>query len=1115
MEQLRSNLVNEQPEYAEIYGDKTRTELVTKIYTNLFERAPDAAGLEYWVNGDGSTVNADQLIVAFLNAATTDDQAVVENKLEVANHYTAELGGADTFDKAEAATYIADVDGTDASVTSAKADIDAAVPVSGETFTLTTSTDKLVAADYELADGETEEDVVRTTDGNDTIDGVASALVAEATFEAADTIDGGAGDDTLNVDLNANFTGMTTGSVANVENIVLTNDTVIARTFDATGVTGATNYTLDSAKGINLTDLESTGLTIAEKGTQSNVSIAFATGVKTSGTTDAMSLELDGVGAAKTDSAAQVNPTVTLAGIEVLDVEATGSESFVDLSTVTDLTTLTLTGDQDLTVTDVASKVTSVDASAATGDLDLALSVGTASAVTSVKAGSGDDTVAVDANDLQANAVVEGGLGEDTLKLEDSAAAGSTIQLSQSGFETLQLTGVATGQTLTVSGTNTTDVATVQLDADSTDDGAVNLVNMGAADYAVNVVGGAAAGQALTIDNSGTATVSVDVTAKQATAAAKATGTTTTSASAVTASNAATADFTVGQYVTQSGDFVANKASSVTLNVETGKNGATTPVELTEFSGDLDAAKATNVTVNADGKLNAAEVNAAAASSAVINTGTTASTADLILTKATDLQLTSKGDFTVLAANSDLDAVQSATISTDGAMLVDTTLADVASMTISGSNAKSAFDNNAKTVGGTAMDHTLTVTATGLKAGFTLDGTIASAQAITIDSSDVTGTQAIGTTITGSDVTLTSSGATKAVTYGDIEAATDGSGTATVNAAGNTGNIVVGTIGATTQHKTVSVDVSGALGTVGVGAIVSDGSVTVDAEDSLKAVTLNDGAANGAVDISAVTGINVNAGLTALAFDGAILNDATKAFTGEINGSIEADTYQFAAANDAKADITFTGDMGLGTDSIVIDATAVTTSSNTVKVDISGLTNYDAATINGGAGDDTITGGADVDTITGGTGADSLTGGAGADVFTFTAGDSLVASYDKIADFAKGSDVIDHSVALSLGGDATTAAAAGNALISAGGKASFHADDDTFAEKVAAVAADLNGATATTAGEVAFFEDGGNTYVFITDATDVDTNGDDIIELTGVTGLSTISVDASSDITIA
>ena len=58
----------------------------------------------------------------------------------------------------------------------------------------------------------------------------------------------------------------------------------------------------------------------------------------------------------------------------------------------------------------------------------------------------------------------------------------------------------------------------------------------------------------------------------------------------------------------------------------------------------------------------------------------------------------------------------------------------------------------------------------------------------------------------------------------------------------------------------------------------------------------------------------------------------------------------------------------------------------------------------GGTGDDTITGGRGADTITGGAGADSLTGGStGANTFVYTTlSDSIVASYDTIADFKAG-----------------------------------------------------------------------------------------------------------------
>ncbi len=87
MEQLRANLTNNQPEYTNIYGGLTRRQLASQIYRNLFERNPDVDGLEYWVNGGGSIVSAERLIVAFLNAAAITDQLVLDSKITEAMYY--------------------------------------------------------------------------------------------------------------------------------------------------------------------------------------------------------------------------------------------------------------------------------------------------------------------------------------------------------------------------------------------------------------------------------------------------------------------------------------------------------------------------------------------------------------------------------------------------------------------------------------------------------------------------------------------------------------------------------------------------------------------------------------------------------------------------------------------------------------------------------------------------------------------------------------------------------------------------------------------------------------------------------------------------------------------
>jgi hypothetical protein len=124
LEQLRSHLVNEQPEYKAIYGNMTRKELISRIYLNLFMRTPDPAGEAYWTTGDGAWVKADQLIVAFINGASHSDLQVFDNAVRVADYYTAKLGDDAHFDAEKAAAAIEQVDGSHSSVMEAMAIID-------------------------------------------------------------------------------------------------------------------------------------------------------------------------------------------------------------------------------------------------------------------------------------------------------------------------------------------------------------------------------------------------------------------------------------------------------------------------------------------------------------------------------------------------------------------------------------------------------------------------------------------------------------------------------------------------------------------------------------------------------------------------------------------------------------------------------------------------------------------------------------------------------------------------------------------------------------------------------------------------------------------------------
>ena len=87
------------------------------------------------------------------------------------------------------------------------------------------------------------------------------------------------------------------------------------------------------------------------------------------------------------------------------------------------------------------------------------------------------------------------------------------------------------------------------------------------------------------------------------------------------------------------------------------------------------------------------------------------------------------------------------------------------------------------------------------------------------------------------------------------------------------------------------------------------------------------------------------------------------------------------------------------------------------------------------------------------------------------------------------------------GMNTNAAIATTNVAISSGGKVTFHAEDDTLAEKLVAVKADT---TDLAANEVAFFEHGSDTYVYNSVA-----SVDDLVKLTGVTGFTTLTESTS------
>ncbi len=912
-------------------------------------------------------------------------------------------------------------------------------------------------------------DPITGTDANDLVTGVTSSLSSEKTLSPTDNIDGGAGTDTLQVSMKADFTGFTgTNTMKNVETVELTNDSTIARTFDATGVSGVEKYKIDATKAdVKLKDLDAAGVTIDYSGAKAKaIDVKFDTAFTAlNGTADAMTLNVNGLGideAAKTATTAAVALDaleVTMAGIEELTINSNTNASVLDLAAVNAAKTITLAGNADTKITAVAATVTTVDGTTATGKLNLDLIAATA--LNNVATGSADDIIKIDAKTLIANAQINGGAGEDTLVVTNSSApaAAKTLQLSMADVEKVSVGALAVGNDVILSNTNTSGLSTV--DVTGALAAKLQLVNLSGSDMTVNGKAASAATGEVYLDNSGATTVNLSATAEHVTAK-----TTTTNDLKVTAANTASLVVNVGEYVDSTSTISADKATSVTLNVASGKDKATpTPNEITKFDGTIEAAKAETITVNATGNLGgviggvttAAEINAKTATSANITTTADGSKLGLVAEKLESLTINSAKGLDLNTATSTasvLTAVQTLDANTGG-LLNLTALDKLSTASITGTATTSAAI--IASIGDTSLGYDTTLTATGLKNGLTVTGAIASGA--------------------GANTTLNVGTVTGVVNFNG--ALTAGS-TLTVEADGLAGNLI---LAQTLKGTDVVVNAKTALGNVS-----KDGTTAIAANEVVIA----------AKDSLIYNGTDLKANYTITTID-----PASTTFNATLNGGIEDDVHSITMGA-TQTNVTVTGDLGIGTkNDVEVKAIAVpggTTAATAATVNVSALknstttidliaaasstTNY---TVVGSDGVDTIKmaigTSAVTNTITAGKGADSITlGTTGAkDTIVIAAGDTgaTLATADKITGFIKTED----KLKLGVAGDAT--AVTGNYKTADVAKAA--ADAAANAAMDGTVIYFLASTGGTAAADSALYID-----------RDADGTFDEIIELTGV-----------------
>ncbi len=792
-------------------------------------------------------------------------------------------------------------------------------------------------------------DTVTGTSGIDYITGVASSLSAERTMGVTDVIDGGEGEDTLSVTLDGSFAGLTAnvGSVTGVENLVLTNNSVIARSFDGSSVTGLTDVTLNVVGGgaISLANMAETGISVGVSGQASgDLTVGFGT---TTATDDALTVvALGGIGS--TSAVA-----VQAAGVETLTLKSLGAANKLSVgSSSTGVKTVAVEGDGNLTLTRnaAASAITSVDASAATGTLSF--TGGTTGGITSVKGSQGANTISVTATDSKL-ATLEGGAGNDGMTVDSSTLrADATVQggdgtdsltLTSGGARTLQLTmdsvekvvvGGLTGA-ITLDGSKVSGLSDVEVGAISYN---VTLANVAEADIGLAIKTAASNSSAAVVasDNTGslTATVSSSATANV------------TNNLKVTASKAGTATLSVGTGVNYTGTFTATEATSVSINSDTASTTVVSGIGVTSGTGaTISAPKAEMFTVTSGAQLNATISAPVATSGTVTHTGT--SDATLVLTTPKMEQLTATASKALTLTSSDFSVLQIASLTSGSGTLTVPNLGKIITLNVNGTGTTSGSES---TLGfGTLTSEALDLTVSGFKGGGTI-GAISStgSASINLDAAatpKTSGVIALGTiSSTSGGVTLQANGATTpVVTSGAI----------------------------TASSGTVTIDISSA----GSGSYI--GNQTMASNDiTAKSV-------NYTGPYTSASSLDVTAG-------------ASGAFSVQINGGLAADTF-YVNGIAGTSSITVSGDLSIsdaGTYDRVFVIPAASSSATAVTIDVSGLSgSVTGAHVVIGATDGSYPNSGKPLTVVGSGLRDfinvpddaksTLTGGAGADTFHF------------------------------------------------------------------------------------------------------------------------------------
>jgi hypothetical protein len=483
----------------------SNAQVVSAIYTNLFGRAAEPAGITYWGGLlQSGAISVSNAVTQIAGGAQGTDLAAYNSKVTAATAFTTAL---------DTSAEIVGYSGTTAN-NAAKAWMNGITDAASATAATAATVLNASIATVVAAGSTSSLTTVALTTGVDAISGSASQVVTGIdnaggvtggqTFNTGDAVNGAAR-------VNVTFTGNSTVA-ADIDNVGSFNGTMLAGASvnaalwsnvvavnNAGGGLGntltVTNGDIASTYGI-VGDTSAAGMNVTLRGSQ------------TSGTADTIKLVANGAGSSFSTPGVGVTSTpaaFTVAStVENISIATSGTNVFtVDGSETltTDANTITVTGSGTNSIDLRSSTNASLyDFSGSTGANTIRVS-GTLTSSDVVKGGTGADTLRMTNNQTLANVTMT---GIETLRLETANAVnGNLLFASAPGITTVRIDG-DTGESAVSSLTNIGSFTTLQYRGDGSNATSGEQQQFAGVSL-VNSFAGTADTLALTISNDGIA----------------------------------------------------------------------------------------------------------------------------------------------------------------------------------------------------------------------------------------------------------------------------------------------------------------------------------------------------------------------------------------------------------------------------------------------------------------------------------------------------------------------------------------------------------------------------------------------------------------------------------